>query len=205
MGRDAATRSAPAKPGAAKRPDEPRGTGAGRPSRPPKAAAETPPAKPLPWWRSQWRSSVGIVAALLGIADSIYLTWVHYQPQALVCASNSVINCEKVVTSPQSVFLGIPVPFYGLAFFVGMGVLNLPQLWRTSLWWIPWLRLIGVIAGIGFAFRLIYAELYQVHAICLYCTGAHLLSFVLFVITVTSWDVANANVPPGAARAALTR
>jgi uncharacterized membrane protein len=31
---------------------------------------------------------------------------------------------------------------------------------------------------------LIYAELYQIGAWCLYCTGVHIITFILFCLTV---------------------
>ena len=47
-------------------------------------------------------------------------------------------------------------------------------------------RLGSVIVGMGFVMYLIYAELYQIGDICEYCTGVHIVTFLLFVITVFS-------------------
>ena len=38
-------------------------------------------------------------------------------------------------------------------------------------------------AGIGFVLCLLYAELFTIGAICLYCTSVHVITFVLFVLT----------------------
>jgi uncharacterized membrane protein len=38
----------------------------------------------------------------------------------------------------------------------------------------------------GFVMYLIYAELYQIGSWCLYCTIVHIITFVLFCITVVS-------------------
>ena len=35
---------------------------------------------------------------------------------------------------------------------------------------------------------LVYAELYEIGKICLWCTGVHILTFVIFVAVVTGWD-----------------
>jgi uncharacterized membrane protein len=45
------------------------------------------------------------------------------------------------------------------------------------------LRLIFAIAGIGFVLWLVTAELLIIKAICLWCTGVHLTTFALFVVT----------------------
>ena len=38
-------------------------------------------------------------------------------------------------------------------------------------------------AGIGFVLCLLYAELFTIGAICLYCTSVHVITFALFVLT----------------------
>jgi uncharacterized membrane protein len=50
--------------------------------------------------------------------------------------------------------------------------------------------------GILFALRLIYEELFVIRSLCLWCTGAHVLSFAMFVIIVTGWEDATLNVVP---------
>jgi uncharacterized membrane protein len=134
--------------------------------------------------------------ALAGIGVSIYVAILHYAHVAPVCSNSGAINCIKVLTSPQSVFLGIPVPVYGLIFFVVMFVACIPQLWRTTMWWVPWARLVMSAVGIIFALRLIYEELFVIRSLCLWCTGAHVLSFAMFVIIVTGWEDATRNVVP---------
>jgi uncharacterized membrane protein len=143
-----------------------------------------------------WRSIVCMIAGLGGIGVSIYVTVLHYAHVKPVCSDTGAINCEKVLTSPQSVFLGIPVPIYGLVFFVAMFVLCTPKLWRSSLWWIPWVRLVGSSVGILFALRLIYEELFVIRNLCLWCTSVHVLAFVMFVVIVTGWEDATQNVIP---------
>jgi uncharacterized membrane protein len=40
-----------------------------------------------------------------------------------------------------------------------------------------------MIVGIGFVLYLLYAELFDIGSICLYCTSVHVITFVLFVLT----------------------
>ena len=143
-----------------------------------------------------WRSLALMGLALAGIGVSVYVTILHYAHVKPVCSDNGAIDCIKVLTSPQSVFLGIPVPVYGLFFFVVMFVACIPRLWRTTLWWVPWARLAMSAVGIVFALRLIYEELFVIRSLCLWCTGAHVLSFAMFVIIVTGWEDATLNVIP---------
>jgi len=143
-----------------------------------------------------WRSLALMGIALAGIGVSVYVTILHYAHVKPVCSDSGAINCLKVLTSPQSVFLGIPVPVYGLLFFVVMFVACVPRLWQTTLWWVPWARLAMAAIGIVFALRLIYEELFVIRSLCLWCTGAHVLSFAMFVIIVTGWEDATRNVIP---------
>ena len=138
--------------------------------------------------RRLWRPLATGAISLAGIGISIYLLIVHYQPSALVCSTNGVVNCEKVLTSPQSVIFGIPVPIYGLAFFVAMTALSLPAAWRSRSPWLARARLAAVVVGMGMVIYLISQEALTLHAICLWCTSVHVLTFALFLIVITGWE-----------------
>ena len=148
------------------------------------ATASRPPQVAL---RRPWRPLVLGAICVAGVGISIYLAIVHYEPQALVCHNSGAIDCFKVLTSPSSVVFGIPVPFYGLAYFIAMGALNLPAAWRAEAAWVAWARVAGAVAGIGMVIYLIYQEALVLHAICLWCTGVHILTFAMFLIIVASW------------------
>jgi uncharacterized membrane protein len=44
------------------------------------------------------------------------------------------------------------------------------------------LRAVAALGGIGFVAWLVYAELFVIDAICLWCTTVHALTFILFGI-----------------------
>ncbi|HEX9122948.1 MAG TPA: vitamin K epoxide reductase family protein [Actinomycetota bacterium] len=132
---------------------------------------------------ARWVPPVSLSIAVAGIAVSTYLTIAHYAgPDVLACGTGDRVNCEVVTTSAQSTILGIPVALLGLAWFVAMAALCVPTAWRSEARSIHLVRLAATIAGIGFALWLIYAELFIIDAICLWCTVAHVLAFALFGI-----------------------
>jgi uncharacterized membrane protein len=136
-----------------------------------------------------WRPLATELASLAGLGISAYLTLAHYSTAvSLVCAESGAINCQKVTTSPQSIFLGIPVALLGLLFYVAMVVICWPGAWRSALRYLPALRLGAAISGVLFVFRLLYAELFQIRAICLWCSAVHLVTLVLFGLIVTGWE-----------------
>jgi uncharacterized membrane protein len=159
------------------------------------AQAAARPAPPR-WFQL---TTLGLSLAALGV--SIYLTIVHYtSPKLLACSANGTINCEKVISSSQSMVFGVfPVAVLGMAFYVFMVAINTPWAWRSPLPVIWWARLGGVITGIGFVLYLLYAELIQIGNICLWCTSVHAITFLLFVLLIfyaTLGSGATASVRP---------
>ncbi len=133
----------------------------------------------------RWLAPVALIIILLGIAVSIYLTVAHYtEPKILACPETGVINCAKVTTSVYSEILGVPLAVLGLLFFLGMLPLNLPVAWRAANPLFRRLRLIGSALGVAMVMYLVYTELFRLNAICLYCTSVHLLTLLLFGVTV---------------------
>ncbi|MGH9069897.1 MAG: vitamin K epoxide reductase family protein [Acidimicrobiales bacterium] len=154
------------------------------------AAGTVPPVQaqePAPGL-ARWLPLTATGIAVLGIADGVYLTVAHFTTAAiLACSGTGFVNCAKVTTSAQSEIVGIPVAVLGLAYFVAMTVLNLPQCWRAEGdlgAWLARLRLAGAVAGIGFVVYLVYTELLVIGSICIFCTIIHVLAFVLFVLVV---------------------
>ena len=135
-----------------------------------------------------WRPAAIGAICLAGVAISIYLLIVHYEPSALICSNSGVVNCSKVLTSPSSVIFGVPVPIFGLLFFVGMGAICLPFAWRSDAAWLAWGRIAAAVAGIGMVIYLVAQEALVLHTICLWCTAVHVLTFAMFLIIITGWE-----------------
>jgi uncharacterized membrane protein len=134
----------------------------------------------------RWQPIATLLLCVFGLGVSIYLTITHFSPHALVCSDNGAINCLKVTTSPQSEIIGIPVAILGLAYFVPMIALCLPAAWRSRDRRIHLARLALSIIGVGMILYLIIAELFIIKAICLWCSSVHVVTFLLFVIIMTS-------------------
>jgi uncharacterized membrane protein len=133
-----------------------------------------------------WLRWTTFLLALAGLSVSIYLTYAHYTESALAgCTETTgVVNCGKVTTSAQSVVFGIPVAVLGLAFYVFLAAIMSPWAWLVRRRELGLLRLASLVVGIGFVVYLLYAELFDIGSICLYCTSVHVITFLLFVLTV---------------------
>jgi uncharacterized membrane protein len=133
----------------------------------------------------RWVSISGLALSLFGLAISVYLAFEgHNGDSAVACPSSSIINCQKVTESSSADVFGVPVPLLGLMFFLFAAILNVPAAWRSSVVLLHAERMAMMLGGVGFAIYLIYAELFVVNAICLWCTGVHLVTVLLFGVTV---------------------
>jgi uncharacterized membrane protein len=131
-----------------------------------------------------WLKWTALVLSLAGLGVSIYLTIVELAPAALVCSSTGIVNCENVLHSAQGHIFGIPVAYFGLAFYVYLVPLNSPWAWRRKELFVQRLRLASIIVGILFVLYLVYAELIEIGNICIWCTSVHIVTFLLFVLIV---------------------
>ena len=133
--------------------------------------------------RPAWVVPTSFGCAIAGVGVSVYLTIAHYtSPTVLACSSSRVVNCERVTTSAQSQVAGIPVALLGLVWFLAMAGLCSPWAWRSPAPWIRVVRQVAVWTAMVFVLWLVYAELFVIRAICLWCTVVHVLAFALFVI-----------------------
>lgn len=137
-----------------------------------------------------WLQVLSFALAVIGLAISAYETYAHFNGSHLAgcpTGGSGTFDCTAVITSPQSmVFNVIPVAILGLAFYVVAVPLFSPWAWRLEWRLLHQARLLAMIAGMGFVMYLIYAEIYQIGQVCEYCTGVHIVTFLLFCITVFS-------------------
>ncbi len=125
---------------------------------------------------NRWR----LILAGLGLLDSAYVTLVHYTAAVpLACPETGIINCAQVLTSPQSVVLGLPLGVWGVVWFLVLGAL----VWRASSAAgaaLP--RRLWVVVGMLSVVYFVYLELAVIGKICIFCTGVHLIVVALFIM-----------------------
>lgn len=133
---------------------------------------------------------VALVLGTAGLLIAAYLTVLHYSTVVpLVCSQSGLVNCERVITSPQSVWFGAPVAGVGFVWFVA-----------TLYWWIrsgpaapPWLagvRLGWAVLGAVTVVYLVYVELVELKHLCLWCSGLHAIILALLLLAVLTHPTA---------------
>lgn len=199
----AAATAAEAKPQAEPAPDTAQAT---RGKRQPTAVAAEPIAPDRQAGPPAWLQWTTLALAVIGLGLSAYETYAHFNGSHLAgcpTGGNGTFNCTAVITSSQSMVFGVfPVAVLGLAFYVVVTALMTPWAWRMQRRDVGLLRLATMVAGMGFVMYLIYAEVVQIQDICEYCTGVHIITFLLFCITVFSAAIWGLGKPAAKAKAA---
>jgi len=118
--------------------------------------------------------------ALIGLAVAAYDSVMVYTSQPLWCPP-PIDGCNVVAASPYARMLGLPVGYYGVAFYlVVLGVALLLAFDPLS----RWLRLSAVVwTGMGVLFSLYFLvlEVAFIHAFCIYCVISGLTTVLLAV------------------------
>jgi len=124
-----------------------------------------------------------IIAAVLGVADAIYLVIYKLTGNTKMCLGNG--GCHDVNFSPYSQIYGIPIAFFGLAAYLVVVAIHLlePR--------VPFfgdngpLALFGIgLGGVAFTAYLTYLELDVIHAICPFCVASALLITIIFIVAI---------------------
>lgn len=122
-----------------------------------------------------------LVIALLGFADSSYLTIEHFRGIIPPCSLAG--DCGAVLQSSYSVIFGLPVSLLGSVYYliVSVGVFSYLDTKKTAiLKWILLFTIFGLLASIWFVFL----QAFVIKSYCLYCLGSALTSTILFITTI---------------------
>jgi uncharacterized membrane protein len=126
---------------------------------------------------------VSLALAVVGAAISGYLTYVHYNIDALVCAGG---GCEIVQASKYSEIMGVPVGLLGLLMFIAVIAMIVARDWLGDNAYLASAGImILLVASLIFFAYLSYLEAYVIHAWCQWCVATSFVTLVLFLVEVT--------------------
>lgn len=135
-----------------------------------------------------------LLLAMLGTGLSAYLTVEHFSAHpTLACPESATVNCLAVTTSRWAELAGVPVAVLGLAYFVVMTGLVAPAAWRRPA--LDRVRTAAGFLGCVMVVYLVWAELFGVGALCLWCTAVHVCTLGLFAAV--QWHTATLAAPAG--------
>jgi uncharacterized membrane protein len=136
------------------------------------------------------RIGLGIVT-LAGIGVASYLTYVHYEPAALICSTGG--GCETVQQSKYAVVAGVPIAIFGLVAWVASFLL---VLWASEL---ARMLLVALALIMGaFAIYLVVLQLFVIDEVCTWCMINDVV-LVPLLVTGALWWLYSAGVAEDAA------
>ncbi|HXG84703.1 MAG TPA: vitamin K epoxide reductase family protein [Pyrinomonadaceae bacterium] len=122
------------------------------------------------------------VAALIGVADAVYLTVKHFTGEKVPCSI--VEGCEQVLTSSYAEIAGIPLAAFGaLAYFTAFSLAILAAFGNRSMWKIFGVQIILMAI---FTVWLIYLQAFVIEAFCQFCLVSAAITFILLTIFLVS-------------------
>jgi len=117
------------------------------------------------------------ILAVIGFGVSLYLSITHYLGFTVPC--DLTHGCEVVLTSKYSMFLGLPLAVWGVAYFFSIIVsalmANHYAVWRKIL---TGILTLGALASLAF----LSIQFFVLKKICQYCLTTDLLSIILFIL-----------------------
>ena len=122
------------------------------------------------------------VVAVIGLADSIYLTVKHITAEPVPCSI--IEGCEKVLTSSYAEIAGVPLAAFGAAaYFLAFSLAILAAFGDARMW-----TLFGVLVIIMSLFTgwLIYLQAVVIGSFCQFCLLSAFTSTTLLILFLTS-------------------
>jgi protein-disulfide isomerase/uncharacterized membrane protein len=118
--------------------------------------------------------------AFAGLLICLMLLQAYAGGSLAFCPRN--LRCEAVLTSRYSMVWGVPLPWFGAAFYSGIlamltvALATKPAPWRMRLLQVAlWL----VVAGLSFSAALMYVQFAVLHAFCVLCTASAVVLLAL--------------------------
>lgn len=131
---------------------------------------------------THWLPITASIVALVGLADSAYLTIKHFTNEPVPCSL--IEGCEVVLTSPYAVIGGVPLAVLGAAaYFVAFSLAMLAAFGNRLAWTIFSIQAVLMAA---FSVWLLYLQGAVIGAFCQFCLISAVTSFLLFIIAVIS-------------------
>ncbi len=130
--------------------------------------------------------------AFAGFVIAFYIYHRKHEKKPLVCPLRS--NCETVITSKYSHFLGIPIEFLGMTYYGGVFLIHAFMLAMPALATTTELRLGLAASTLAFFFSLylISLQAFVLKQWCTWCLTSATLCVLIFFITLASSPIPRA-------------
>ncbi|HEV8666582.1 MAG TPA: vitamin K epoxide reductase family protein [Candidatus Paceibacterota bacterium] len=125
-----------------------------------------------------------IAATFIGLGDTFYLSYYQHLGITPTCALG---GCEIVLNSVYSKFMGIPLSYIGLVFYIYMLALAILLAYdpfgKGTRFALMSYTTVGLLFSIGFE----SLQVFVIHAICMYCAISAATTLLLFILAIWHW------------------
>lgn len=120
-----------------------------------------------------------IIASLIGLIISSYLTYVHYANHDVVCTSNDIKKCNEILDSSYSTLIfNIPNALIGAVGFFMLLILGYLGIKERN---VKNLILIFSSIALVFIFYFAYLVFFVIKSFCIWCFTTWILIIIIFV------------------------
>ncbi|MDO8584637.1 MAG: vitamin K epoxide reductase family protein [bacterium] len=126
----------------------------------------------------RWFAAAFLVLGLIGLTDATYLSIRHFSLMPGTCLIGT--GCDNVLASAYSVFAGVPVAFFGVAYYLAIVIFASAALYTKNSRFMlaaAALSVTGLFASAWF----VYLQFFILHEICAYCMISATTSLLLFI------------------------
>lgn len=121
--------------------------------------------------------------ALAALGVSFYLTWVTWNQSAIAgCSGGSLADCDEVLSSVWSKWLGVPVSLFGLGVYTLILALCWPGVLRPGSWAATGLMALALLAA-GSGVWFFGVQVFLLGHFCLYCLTVHVCGLLITIAT----------------------
>ena len=136
-----------------------------------------------------WLPVLAAIVALIGVADSVYLTVHHYTAEPVPCSL--LEGCEMVLTSSYAEIFGVPLAGFGAAgYFIAFSLALLTAFGNRTMWILYGIQVTIMALVSGY---LVYVQAALIGAFCQFCLLSAATSVALFLIFLASLLKKKAN------------
>lgn len=122
--------------------------------------------------RKKYLSNIILIASIIGLIISSYLTYIHYSDDEIICVMNEN-NCNNVLKGEySSLFFNLPNTIVGMIGFSMFFALSLMKNYKEIL-------ILSSIA-VAFVLYLAYLVFFVINSFCIWCFSVWILILIIF-------------------------
>ncbi|MCL5409329.1 MAG: vitamin K epoxide reductase family protein [Patescibacteria group bacterium] len=122
------------------------------------------------------------IFSLVGLAISVYLSYEYTLPTSIYCPVGGS-GCETVRQSIYSKLVGIPIPSFGILFYLFNAIITILILEvRNKI--LSIFRLLSTVVAFAFSAYLTSLEAYVIKAYCFWCVSSAVVTTIILILVI---------------------